>query len=102
MNADSNPPEQPHGSRVPPDNVPVFQCIVYISTIPSGEVQARVANLAGLQCTASTERSALSRLVPEFKLRVAELHRAGEPIAWIDPPLPAEPGEQIRYVPVHL
>lgn len=92
----------PSGDRAKPADVPVFHCIVYVLTTASGEVRARVANLPDLQCTALSERTALSQLVPAFKQRVAELTRAGTAIPWIEPPLPTEPGEQRRFVPVHL
>jgi len=88
--------------RVKSADVPVFNCIVYVLTTASGEVRARVANLPNLQCTAGSERTALSQLVPAFKQRVSELTRKGTEIPWIEPPLPTEPGEQRRFVPVHL
>jgi hypothetical protein len=92
----------PSGNRAKSADVPVFNCIVYVLTTASGEVRARVANLPDLHCAAGSERAALSQLVPAFKQRVAELTRAGTPIPWIEPPLPTEPGEQRRFVPVHL
>lgn len=85
----------------PTPNVPVFDCIVYIAAIPGG-VRARVANLAGLECTAANERQALAKLIPAFKQRVAELLQSNSNIPWIDPPLPRESDEQQRFVPVHL
>jgi hypothetical protein len=84
-----------------PVQVPVFSCLIYIAT-DGGGVRARVANLAGLECAAGNERAALGKLVPAFKKAIAELLRSGAPIPWIEPPLPAEPGEQVRYIPVHL
>lgn len=104
--SDTVPPAKPvalsSGERAHAADVPVFNCIVYVLTTESGAVRARVANLPDLQSAASSERAALSQLVPAFKQRVAELTRAGAPIPWIEPPLPAEPGEQRRFVPVHL
>jgi hypothetical protein len=85
-----------------PENVPVFSCIVYISTNDSGQVRARVANFPGLQCVAASEREALATLVPAFKKRLVESMQDGSPIPWIDPPVGAEPQEQQRYIPVHL
>jgi hypothetical protein len=81
--------------------VPVFGCVVYVSPT-SGGVRARCANLSGLECTASNERAALGQLIPAFKKQLTELLAAGQPIPWIDPPAKPEPGEQTRYVPVHL
>jgi hypothetical protein len=85
-----------------PIEVPVFNCIVYVSEIAEGGVRARVANLADICCDAGSEREALGKIVPTFKQRVAELTASGTLIPWIDPPLPAEPDEQTRFVPVHL
>jgi hypothetical protein len=65
-------------------------------------VRARAANLAGLECTAASEREALAKLIPDFKQRVGEFLDRGAPIPWIEPTPPAEPGEQVRFVPVHL
>ena len=87
--------------HIPPASVPVFSCVVYVSPT-SGGVRARCANLAGLEFTAASERTALGQLIPAFKKQVGQLHAAGEPIPWIDPPAKPEPGEQTRYVPVHL
>lgn len=82
--------------------VPVFSCIVYVSTNAGGGVQARVANLAGVECTAASERDALGKIIPAFKRRVGELMQGETPIPWIEPPTPAKPGEQTRFIPVHL
>ena len=82
-------------------DVPVFNCLVYVSPGPDG-VRVRMANLTGLECTATGEREALGKIVSAFKLKAAELVRKGAPIPWIDPPLDPVPGEQTRYIPVHL
>jgi hypothetical protein len=85
-----------------PADVPVFNCIVYVSPQAGGGVRARVANLAGLECTAASEREALGKIVPAFKRLVGEQMQSATPIPWIDPPAPAEAGEQTRFIPVHL
>ena len=83
-------------------DVPVFSCIVYVSPDAGGGVRARVANLPGLGCTAASEREALGKIVPAFKQRVGELIHSETQIPLIEPPAPAEPGEQKRFIPVHL
>jgi hypothetical protein len=83
-------------------NVPVFTCIIYVSRAEGGGVRARVANLAGFECTAGSEREALMKLVPAFKERIRELLQNATEIPWIEPRLPKEPDEQERAVPVHL
>jgi hypothetical protein len=85
-----------------PADVPVFNCVVYVSRPEGGGVRARVANLAGFECTAGSEREALMKLVPAFKERILELTQSKSEIPWVDPPLAKEPDEQERYVPVHL
>jgi hypothetical protein len=83
-------------------DIPVFNCIVYVSSHASGGVRARVANLPGLEFTAGSEREALAKIVPAFKQSVAELMQSQTPIPWIEPIAAAEPGEQKRFIPVHL
>ena len=85
-----------------PADVPVFNCIVYVSTDAGGGVRARVANLPGIECTAASEREALGKIVLAFKQRIGELMHGKTQIPWMDPPNPAEPGEQKRFIPVHL
>ena len=94
--------ELPTTDPLIPRDVPVFSCLVYISTDPAGGVRARVANLPGLNCRAANERAAMREMVTAFKKRVAELMESETPIPWIDPPEVAEPDEQQRSIPVHL
>ena len=94
---ESNTDHQPK-----PADVPVFNCIVYVSTDSGGGVRARVANLPELDCTAANEREALMKIVPAFKKCVSQWTEDKTPIPWIEPPSPAESGEEIRYIPVHL
>jgi hypothetical protein len=65
-------------------------------------VRARVANLAGFEITAASERTALQKIVPAIKMRVTELLASDQPIPWLEPPLPITPGEQQRVIPFHL
>jgi len=88
-------------SSPPAGDVPVFNCLVYVMATETG-VRARVANLAGFEITAASERTALQKIVPVFKSRVAEIMQSGEPVPWLDPPLAIAPGEQQRFIPVHL
>lgn len=85
-----------------PLNVPVFNCIVYVTTRVGEGVSARVANLAGIECTANSEREALSQIIPAFKQRISEIMQKNSEIPWIDPPAKIEAGEQQRLIPVHL
>lgn len=83
-------------------NIPVFNCIVHVLRDSDGTVSARVANLPGIVCRASTERDVLSKIVKEFKQMVKELSEKGSAIPWIDPPSSKGPNEQTRFIPVHL
>ena len=83
-------------------NIPVFNCIVHVLRDSTGNVSARVANLSGIVCTASTERDVLTKIVKEFKQVVRELSEKGSEIPWIDPPSTKGPNEQTRFIPVHL
>jgi hypothetical protein len=85
-----------------PKDVPVFNCIVYVSNEAGGGVQARVANLSGIACTATSEREALSKTVAAFKQRMVDLTQSGAPIPWIEPPSPMAPNERKRLIAVHL
>ena len=85
-----------------PSEVPVFGCLVYVSPNTAGGVRARVANLPGLECSASNERAALMAIVAAFKKCVAEHMQSDTPIPWIEPPSTMEPSEQQRSIPVHL
>jgi hypothetical protein len=83
-------------------DVPVFSCIVYVSPQAGGGVHVRVANLPGLECDAANEREALRTIVANFKQRLKDLLQSKTTIPWIEPPSAAQPGEQKRFIPVHL
>jgi len=81
---------------------PTFACLIYTARTDDGKVNARVANLAGFEMVAATERDALLRISKRFKAHVLQKTEAGETIAWIDPPLPPAENEKVRSIPVHL
>jgi hypothetical protein len=86
-----------------PLTVPVFNCVVNVGLPgPDGVVEATVANVAGLVGRGKSEREALAQVVPLFKALVAKQHTAGQPIAWIDPPLAPAAGQSQRLIAVHL
>jgi predicted RNase H-like HicB family nuclease len=84
------------------EQVPVFNCIVYVSPSADGGMRARVANLPGIERTGPTEREALSKVVGAFKQCVSELLQSDTPIPWIEPIATAKLGELQRFIPVHL
>ncbi|MEM9366613.1 MAG: hypothetical protein AAGD07_11505 [Planctomycetota bacterium] len=81
---------------------PAYGCIIYIRSLESGGVAARVANLTGLQIEARNEREALSKLVPLFRDRMAAAQAAGEVLELETNPAPPKEGEVKRFLPVHL
>ena len=83
-------------------NVPVFVCLVYVHTREDSTVIGRVANLAGIEASGSSERDVLGKLVREFKSRVSKMFAEGQEIPWVDPQQPPLENEQVRSVPVHL
>ena len=86
----------------PPVEVPSFGCIVYVKRNTENRVVARVANLAGIEIEAASEREALTKIVPQFKQAIQSHLQSGTAIAWIDPPNPIADGEQKRFLPMHL
>lgn len=98
---------QPHHSLHPlsstPEDVPVYDCRVYVSPPDeSGRVTARAATLADVSATGRSEREALQGVVRAFKSVIVAYRERGEAIPWIDPPLEPSPGEQTRWLAVHL
>ena len=88
----------------PAEPIPVFNCQVLIGRLnkdPS-QVRARVANLAGIEVVAESERTAMQQVVAAFKERVTRSRAESRPIPWLDPPQAAEPHEQTRLIAVHL
>ncbi|QEG37004.1 hypothetical protein [Bythopirellula goksoeyrii] len=83
-------------------NVPVFVCLVYVHKNEDATVTGRVANLAGIEASGSSERDVLGKVMREFKSRVVKMFEAGQEIPWIDPPEPPQQNEQIRSIPMHL
>lgn len=102
MSDEKQPAAGDLSKHVIPAEVPVFNCLVYVGPSPDGGVRARVANLPGLQVEATSERQALTRIVPAFKQRVSEFLHAQSAIPWIEPPLEPAEGEVTRFIPVHL
>ncbi len=84
-------------------SVPVFNCHIYLSSPPEGgPVVARGANLSEIRVEGRSDREALAAAVRAFKEAIGRSLAGGQAIPWIDPPLPAEPGERQRWVPVHF
>jgi hypothetical protein len=81
--------------------VPVFNCVVRVGRADDGTIVARVANLAGIEGRARTEREALAQAVAAFKAEVGRYQAAGAAIPWTNV-MPARDGETERLIAVHL
>ena len=86
-----------------PTDVPVFNCVVIVSPRDAdGMISARTAELAGIEGRGKSEREALAQVVAQFKNFVSRRYAAGDEIPWLKPPLAPAPGEQQRFIAVHL
>lgn len=98
LNSGSLPLVDGQGSQVP-----VFDCQVILSPPDSsGNLTGRVAALPEVTATGANERDVLIRIVSDFKARLRKHLAADEPIPWLAEPQTPGPGEQQRWIPVHL
>lgn len=83
--------------------IPVFNCMV-ILTQPDqhGRRHGRVANLAGITASGTSERDILTSIMKQFKAVVQKYSQDQQPIPFVDPPEKPKPGEVERFIPVHL
>lgn len=81
--------------------VPAFGCIVYFSS-DGNRFRGRVANLAGIEATASNQRDLLGQIVAQFKSAVSDSLAEGGTPKWIDPPAEKRDDEKKLFLPVHL
>lgn len=82
---------------------PVYNCHA-ILTAPDAEgwIAARCSNLPGLVVRGKSQREALAALVAAFKAEVSRQAAAGQAIPWSASPAKPAPGEQQRWIAVHL
>lgn len=87
----------------PPTEVPVYNCRVYVAPQnEQGIVVARAAALADVVGRGESEREALQQVVASFKAKIGQLREQQQDIPWIEPASPPGPGEQERWLAVHL
>lgn len=90
-------------ARLKSPDVPVYNCVVIVSPRDhSGQVRARCATIAGIDAAGASEREALVQVVAAFKATIGRHLAADLPIPWIEPPQQPMPGEQQRFIAVHL
>lgn len=107
MEPNSEPSSNQDAHRVrhvsPPVEVPVYNCLALVTPRNAeGLVTARAANLAGVTAEGKSEREALAGLVAAFKGAVSAHRENGRPIPWAEPPEEPQPGDQQRFIAVHL
>lgn len=89
--------------RKPSGDVPVYNCHVLLSQPDAGGwISARSSNLPEAAARGRTQREALAGVVAAFKAAVRRYTDAGQEIPWAAPPLAPQPGDQQRWVAVHL
>jgi len=87
----------------PPQNVPVYNCLVAVAPRNSeGLVRARALQVDGIVVFAKTEPEALKGVVTAFKKLVSQAVTTSEELPWRKDAIPMEPGEQQRFIAVHL
>ncbi|MEM6690251.1 MAG: hypothetical protein AAF664_12530 [Planctomycetota bacterium] len=84
----------------PEDPPPAYGCVIHVRAV-NGGVQAKVANLEGLEVTEKNERAAMAKLVPLFRQKIAEAQSNGQALE-LSRTVPLEEGEVRRFLPVHL
>ena len=84
-------------------NVPVYNCHGRLSAPDAaGWITARCCNLPEVRARGKTQREALATLVAAFKVAITRYRSAGQPIPWAEDSTTPEPGEQDRWIAVHL
>lgn len=96
----------PHGANEDGNSaasVPVYNCHACLSSPDAdGWISARSCNLPEVIARGKTQREVLAALVASFKAAVSRYRAAGQPIPWTDHPTTPVPGEQERWIAVHL
>ncbi len=101
--ADESPLPSVGQHNSPAGSVPVFNCHACLS-MPDAEgwISAHCCDLPEILVRGKTQREALAALVAAFKAAISEYLAAGVAIPWSDAPVKAQPGEQERWIAVHL
>ena len=83
-------------------NVPVFDCHILIEgPNEEGVLSGQVTNLPEIVGEAKSERDLLRKLTEAFKARIIEYRDSNQTIPW-EPGKSPSPGQQQRWIPVHL
>lgn len=103
---DESDQSAPHGASEGGSSaasVPVYNCHACLSSPDAeGWITARSCNLPEVVARGKSQREALAALVASFKVAVSRYRAAGQPIPWAEFPMKPVPGEQERWIAVHL
>jgi len=84
-------------------DVPVYNCHVLIAPRDAeGWIVARASALPEVEGRGRSEREALANVVAAFKEAIVRSTADGGQVSWAVPPLEPRPGDQERWIAVHL
>jgi hypothetical protein len=87
----------------PPADVPVYNCHVLVAPRDAeGWIVARASALPEVMGRGRSEREALANVVAAFKAAIIRSTAVGGQVAWSAQPLAPQPGDQERWIAVHL
>ena len=86
------------------NQVPVFDCHVILSLPDENQnlYRAVVSNLPEVTAEGATERDCLHKIVSQFKSALQSYQENKAQIPWASTKLELKPGQQERWIPVHL
>ncbi|HVC98122.1 MAG TPA: hypothetical protein VND64_30910 [Pirellulales bacterium] len=95
--------DEPNASNSPRADVPVYNCHVLVSPRDAeGWIVARSSTLPEVTARGRSEREALANLVAAFKTAILHHTADGGTVPWAAQPLEPRPGDQQRWIAVHL
>ena len=95
--------DEPSAFSSPPANVPVYNCHVLLAPRDAeGWIVARLSALPEVTARGRSEREALASIVSAFKTAIVRYTASGGTIPWAARPLEPQPGDQQRWIAVHL
>jgi hypothetical protein len=84
-------------------DVPVYNCHVLVAPRDAeGWIVARASALPEATGRGRSEREALTQVVAAFKAVILRSTADGGQVSWSSPPLALQPGDQERWIAVHL
>jgi hypothetical protein len=95
--------DEPNTSGFPRADVPVYNCHVLVAPRDAeGWVVARASNLPEVTARGRSEREALANVVAAFKTAIIRHTAGGGAVPWAAQPIEPQPGDQQRWIAVHL